>query len=945
MNKILTNGSSGQSRILDTDFLDRLTLYQSANSSPEVVKRNFLVRIAEFDLIVSALRRKKVADPAQHELILGRRGSGKSTLLRRIQIEIDEDPDLASRYIAINLAEEQAAIYRLSDLWFEVLQELMNRFDNVLELRHFDDFDDNSAYARYLYAEIHRLLQTAGKKAVLLLDNLDRILQNFDDDGNLLREILQNYNDLQIIGGSTRMDEHFWHYDKPFYEFFRRHRLEGLHFEEIHLLLNHWSTEMQLPLLYDYALQHRGRIEAIRILTDGLPRALQFFIQILLHDANQYGFDYLRKIMDRATPLYQERLNNLTASQRKIVQEMAFWWEAAPTKVLVEKCRIEGKTIAALLRQLEQYGIVETIQTGKKNHLYRIAERFFNMWLIVTQGNPDQKRKAKYLTHFLESWYDVTELKTLSEQHLTELKTGKLSYDKASVMSKALSQSKYIGVKERDELIDLTLQLHAADLKDSELPRKYQTIKTEIDKLWEENRYEDALQKIEEIENEDDGVKFFLQAYCYDELKKYKEAERYYLQAIGKGHAIAVNNLAVLYAAQGKNVDAERYYLQAIEKGHVDAMYNLANLYKDQGKYAEAESYYLQAIEKGHVNSVNNLAILYTGQGKSMEAESYYLQAIEKGMVEALYNLAILYKDQGKNADAESYYLQAVEKGYADALHNLAILYKDQGKNAEAENYYLQAIEKGIVDSLNNLATLYNEQGKFIEAERYYLHAIEKDNVPALNNLANFYTEQGKNMEAETYYLKAIEKGHVMALYNLALLYTLHGKNREAESYYLQAIEKGNIKALNNLAVQYYHFKQKPQKALDYIHQYYAQSGNESIYYFVVLIEIWNGIFDGLPEKIARVLDNSAGEDLEWFLTELLCLEQKQLVLALFESEIHGKMLKSRYELIYYAALILSNKTDDSLMLRIPPELLPTVESIVEKVEMEIGIRNGKSSS
>ncbi|MCC6279825.1 MAG: AAA family ATPase, partial [Saprospiraceae bacterium] len=293
-----------------TWFLDRLTLYQAANSTPEAIKRNFLIRIAEFELIVSELRRKKPGDPIQHELILGRRGSGKSTLLRRIQIEIDEDPKLVKQYFAINLAEEQAGIYRLSDLWFEVLEELMKRFNKVKKLRDFDDFDDNQAYTRYLYAEIHQLLQASGKKAVLLLDNLDRILENFDGDAHLLRETLLNYNDLQIIGGSTRMDEHFWRYDQPFYEFFRRHRLEGLRFEEIHELLNHWSTEMQLPELKDYALRHQGRVEAIRILTDGLPRALQFFIQVLLQDSAAYGFDYLRKVMDRATPLYQERLNS-----------------------------------------------------------------------------------------------------------------------------------------------------------------------------------------------------------------------------------------------------------------------------------------------------------------------------------------------------------------------------------------------------------------------------------------------------------------------------------------------------------------------------------------------------------------------------------------------------------------------------------------------------------
>ncbi len=691
-----------------TWLIDRLTLYQNANSSPEAIKRNFLIRVAEFELIVEVLQRKKKGDPLQHELILGRRGSGKSTLLRRIQIEIDEQPDLAEKYIAINLAEEQNAIYRLSDLWYEVLQELAIRLNKSLNLRDFDSFEDEQDFARYLYAEIHRLLTASEKRVVLLLDNLDRILENLNDAAHLLRETLLNYNDLQIIGASTRMTEHFWQHSKPFYDFFRRHRLEGLTFEEIHQLLNHWGAEMDLPELRDYALQHRGRVEAIRILTDGLPRALQYFIQVLLHDSDLYGFEYLKKVMDKATPLYQERLNGLTAPQRKIVQEMAFCWEAVPTKTLVLKCRMESKTIAAFLKQLDQYGIIETISTDKRNHLYRLAERFFNMWLIVTQGNPDQKRRAKYLTLFLEGWYEEHELKSLAQKHLTNLKGGSLGFDKAMVLSKGLSQSKFISVTERDALIEATLTLKPEGLKETELPRMFREISEEAKELYEQGEFKNCLEKLEEVENEEDGLKFYLTAMCY----------------------VGLNNLTA----------AEDFYLLAIEKGHVWALNNLANLYSNQGKNAEAEKFYGQAIEKGHVNALNNLAILY------------------------------------------------------------------------------------------------------------------------------FETNQ------------------------------------------------------------------KPKVALAYAREYLTKTGAESQNENIVLLEIWNGIFDQVDEKIARIIQNSQGEGLASFLTDLLGLEQTQLVLQLFESPENGKMLQSRYELLYYATRILAQKTEDNLLLRIPPEVMPTVEDIVQKV-------------
>jgi len=538
---------------IESNFIDTLNLYQAANSNPESIKKNFVIRVHEFETILDALKSKKGKDPLQHELILGRRGSGKSTLLKRIEIELNEDKKLSGKYIPVYLAEEQAGIYRLSDLWFEALCELQERENLSIELKAFSSFSDEQEYTRYLFEEINKLLVSANKKAVLLLDNLDRILENLKNEGHLLRELLLNFNNVQIIGGSTRMDEHFWKYDQPFYEFFRQHKLGSLSFNEIHTLLNMWSEVMKIGQLKDYALVHRGKIESIRILTDGMPRTLQFFIKILLTENEMYGFQYIRKIMDRATPLYQERLNNLTAPQRKIVSEMAFIWEAASTKQLVDACRMESKLISAYLKQLISFGIIKKTDTKTKNKLYRISERFFNMWLIVTQGNPDQKRKARYLSIFLENWYDADKIRQLAGEHLKALKNKTLNFDKATVLTKAYSQSKYISTVLRDELIENTNLLSDVKVKYSSFPEQNKKIIEIVNKHIENKKYNNAINEINKIENEADGVKFFSLGLVYDLSKIFEKAEKYYLLAIEKGNANAMYNLALLYLLNNRN--------------------------------------------------------------------------------------------------------------------------------------------------------------------------------------------------------------------------------------------------------------------------------------------------------------------------------------------------------------------------------------------------------
>ena len=391
--------------------MDKLYIYQSANSDNETIKKGFIVRQTEFQIIMEALSCRSAKDPLQHELILGRRGSGKSTLLKRIEIEIEET--LSQKYIPINLAEEQASIYRLFDLWLEVVRELK------INVKSYSEFDRVQSYTRYLYQQIHEFCLAQKKKIVLLSDNFDRIVENFTDDGNLLREILINHNDLVIIAASTRMSEHFWQYDQPFYEFFRLHQLEKLTVAEMKALLDHWADVANMPELKVFAKNNPGKLHTVLILTDGSLRTLQLYIRLVVQsDYAVEGVEHLGKIMDDVTPLFQERLYSLPPQLRKMVLEMAFIWEACSTKELAEKCRMESKLISANLKTLADKGIVEKIETDKRNLLYRISERFFNMWLIMTQGNPDQKRKAKWLSIFLENWYNVANLKNASDnQH------------------------------------------------------------------------------------------------------------------------------------------------------------------------------------------------------------------------------------------------------------------------------------------------------------------------------------------------------------------------------------------------------------------------------------------------------------------------------------------------------------------------------------------------
>lgn len=589
-------------------FSDDFSLYQSANLEGKAIADHFVVRLAEFDTIMSDIRNHPMEGSVQHFLLLGRRGSGKSSLLKRIEYEITTDGTLSPTLIPINLAEEQAGIYRLYDLWEQVIQELKDLGHISQTAEPEADYNDTAAYTRACFEMILHSLVVQHKKIILLLDNIDRIFENIREEASLLREVLLNHKVIRIIGGSTRMSEHFWRYDLPFYQFFRIIRLEALSREEVETLLLHWSKVYQVPALEAFVKEKPGQLASIRLLTDGLPRTLKFFIRIILQRTEADSYQYLRRIMDFVSPLYQERLNSLTSAHRKIILELAAIWEGTGIKPLAAACRMESKLVSAHLKQLTENGITIQIPTSKRNHLYRIEERFFNLWLIFTQGSPANKRRQKYLTLFLENWYDAEDIRRIAHQHLDYLNSDNPHGDFAALQTKILAHSRYISFAEKEDMLEKTLALEDVPSYIREhLPKP---LGKEIQNLIYKNNYEEAEKLVNSIE-QDDGSRETYLGVISTLQKDNTEAEKYYLEAINKRALGAHNNLAVLYKNMKRIKEAEDHFMEAIKEGNISSMYNLANMYADLDRREEAKEYYLMAKDKGHIRAMYNLALLY----------------------------------------------------------------------------------------------------------------------------------------------------------------------------------------------------------------------------------------------------------------------------------------------------------------------------------------------
>lgn len=267
-------------------------------------------------------------------------------------------------------------------------------------------------------------------------------------------------------------------------------------------------------------------------------------------------------------------------------------------KELAQATRMDNKVISAQLKQLAEKGITERIATSTKNNLYRLSERFFNLWLIFTQGSPADKRKARCLTVFLENFYNEEELIYLATKHFLELKEGKLSPNKAALITKALAQSRFISTVLRDLLIDKTIEIEniTSDLK-HQIPPTMGNIVEEVKELMLKKNYTKALRLAESIEQVNDEYRDWVLGIVYFHSDDFNMAEKYFLKSFNKGVKVNGVSLGEIYLAQGKEELALQYFEEAQKSGH-SVNYQIGMACIRQGDFPLADKYFSEEILK-----------------------------------------------------------------------------------------------------------------------------------------------------------------------------------------------------------------------------------------------------------------------------------------------------------------------------------------------------------
>jgi hypothetical protein len=391
-------------------------IYNPDNQSKEQLIDNFVVRTDVFRRLFNDIKTVKNNFPEQHYIIEGKRGMGKTTLLLRLNYEIENDADLNTWLIPLMFNEEEYSINTLFKFWerVAVLLEEYKPFFKGLKKQMDSIYAQTTArdvYEETIFKLLITHLRSQEKKIILFIDNFGDIFNKLKPrEVQRLREVLQSNNDIGIVAGSSVILEAFHDVKHPFYEFFKIQRLRGLDRKEAEALLlklDEGNSEGVIQFIID---NYSGRIEALRRLTGGVIRTIVLLFEIFSDDKNGDTFKDLETLLDRVTPLYKHRMDELPSAQQEIVEALALGWDGMTAKEIAQKTREESKTISAQLNQLVKNEVVFKIPTTTKNHIYQIDERFFNIWYLMRYSRKGDIKKVVWLVRFLDDWCSKKDL-------------------------------------------------------------------------------------------------------------------------------------------------------------------------------------------------------------------------------------------------------------------------------------------------------------------------------------------------------------------------------------------------------------------------------------------------------------------------------------------------------------------------------------------------------
>lgn len=894
----------------------------TGSKSKSAIVDGFVVRTNEFDYIKDILVNRDIRSKSLNIIIIGQRGAGKTTLMHRLNYAILDEKLLSDIYLPIMFSEEQYNLSDLTNLWEAIAMGIDDNFYKEKLTDYIEKIIDTvEDYEKASFSFLQKFLKSKNKTAILFIENVNFFLKKLNEyEKKRLKSILTSESQFRIIGSSTSFNDGTIDFGDPFYKFFNTVQLDGLNQQDCEKLLikigQQYGEENQIKEIIE---NHPGRVEALRRLTGGVPRTISYLFQIFLDNENGKAIKDLYLLIDTLTLLYKSELDQLSTQQQKVIDAIAIKWDAISVKEIAKRTRLESKNISSILSYLEKNQLIEKVPTSTKNHLYRIKERFMNIWYLMRFGRKHDKENVIWLVRFFDAWCDESELTKRLKNHINNLKDGKYDAVAAIDMGNTFLSCENIPESLKEELISTTNSI----LPDKLLKGAKTAVKdvlNDIKKLLKDERFDEAVSRLNDVENKDIDY-FMLATSVFLKQGDYEKALDAAKSAwnLDDQNTFTSTTLGVIYDMHLNNPDkAIEYYEKSLTLPHPHpyAANRLGSIYKKRKDYESAIKYHKQAVTKNFKKSLISLGNIYLDLNDFEMAEKYFRDAVEAKLDKSNTALAKLFSKMKKKKDAEIALLNAVKENEKDSNINLGRLYMFKSKPSfkKAEEQFKLAIGKGEIDGYTQLARLYLRQKQNDMAIAVLENGVSHNDTESAHQLAHFFHREGLFEKSDKMFEKAIELGDTSVI-----------------GCWVQSIYRSKR---NN--------KKKFTKEL--LEKYKPADINSRFELLYAKILLWNDNLTeaiGIVKKQAAILHDSTDDDsyaqknisefVEFFLL-LIAKKEYDIALDMF-SDNNDLDLRTILKPIYY--LMMNELKEDYPMeyLKAGKELTETINDLKKEVE------------
>ena len=820
-------------------------LYRAGVTSPERLRHTSVAREHLLDNAIESLRGSVGRKSKNHLLFIGPRGIGKTHLLSCIEDAVQSDEALGASVVVVRFPEESNRTLSFADFLIGmcgILKEVLEHEPLWTELyATVQTEEDDARVADTLVPAIREENRRRGRTLVVMLENLGEILTRQIRDRNdiaALRKFLMADNGCLLLATAPLHFDGITDIGQPFYDFFDIQILESLSFEEtvevIRLNLEWEARGDILETLNDM----RPRLQALYRMTGGNPRLTMMLYELIAHESVTVVQDQFHRLLDRISPFYQGRLNDLPPGQRALLECLASMRDQEKTPAAIAaRMRMSQQETSSLLKRLLDAHYLRAVQhpRDRRSRLYTIREGFFDIWLAMNLSRGARKRMP-FLLEFFSLFFPSIAAREEKRRQLRD----KLLQEGSADAERTLDYLSEVGdARERASAkFDMAriyarrgVAEQAASYVLEAAPLAGDGVRQSIARIVASTpSASDYLSEIEEM----------IAAW---EVHRSGELEAFAHRLSEMGEVLTLQTFSETRLAFLRDT------LESVDdpKKRIVQRLSIAAVLMDLARWEECEEQQRHAFAEATVltdaklvaTASNELAQLLHRTSRLREAEPLMRRALEINVaaygkqhpivVICLNNLATLLKDTNRYGEAEPLMRCALEiagaafgkqhSTVAACLNNLASLLKDTNRHEEAEPLMRRALEVAEIASgeqhptvatcLSNLATLLKDTNRYGEAEPLMRRALEIAGAAfgeqhplvatCLNNLASLLQDTNRHEEAGLLMRRALEINVVASgeehptvatcLSNLATLLLDTKRYGEAEPLMRRALE------------------------------------------------------------------------------------------------------------------------------------------------------------